>query len=478
MNKLGAQGGFPKTGGPPTGNTAVPQNRIPGAQSPQGPFTPPAARPGQPPTVAARLPAGVFFQPGSVIHGNVAGADGKGNYKLQLGDQTLTAKSSSPLQVGQSVQFRVQGENQGQLMLQQVKTNFTKLDSQDLSTSLATMRLPASEANVQLAKSMVEHGVPLTKENVTSLMAQTTPPEGVKNPPPIQARVASVLFLQQNQIPVTPQNMLSISQFLASNPQIGQQMFAVSGELKGLARKLESKGIDLTKELPGILGEKGLLSGEKKTDAPKTPPKKLFNMAKQTGIESNLSLLGGGSMEEDWDIMAEVQRLRFESQSIEGGEGSERLLGLLRDIEGNLEAQKLINQAHPEQLYGFYYLQMPLQKNEDGVEVWIRYQKEDDGQKYVDPDDCRLEFLVTTENLGELLFTVDVRDSRVQVTVGAASEEIREGLLRYAPLLQERVEWLGYEPVEVAVEYQPDSGRRQLVESTDFEQLEGCNVQA
>ena len=156
----------------------------PGA--PQGPFTPPTTRPGQPPTIAARLPQGAFFQPGSVVHGQVTSQEKGGSYQLRLGEHTLSAKSSTPLNVGQSVQFRVQGENQGQVMLQLVKTPFAKLDTQDLSTSLSQMRLPASDANVSLAKTMVEHSVPLTKENFTALLSQTTPPEGCKNPPPIR----------------------------------------------------------------------------------------------------------------------------------------------------------------------------------------------------------------------------------------------------------------------------------------------------
>jgi hypothetical protein len=482
MNMLGPQGrgagAGAAMGGALAGATSGGANvggRVAGSPgAPQGPFTPPTTRPGQPPTIAARLPQGAFFQPGSVVHGQVTSQEKGGSYQLRLGEHTLSAKSSTPLNVGQSVQFRVQGENQGQVMLQLVKTPFAKLDTQDLSTSLSQMRLPASDANVSLAKTMVEHSVPLTKENFTALLSQTTPPEGCKNPPPMQARVSSVLFMQQNQIPVTPQNMLSLSQFIAANPQIGQQMFQLSGELKGLTKKLDKIGIDLAKELPGIVGEKGIKDKTKQNEPPKTPPKKLFDMAKQLGIETNLAPFAGDN-EEEWDLMAQLRNLRENVEQVEGGEARENLMSLFDEIESNLEAQKLINQARA--LNGYFYLQIPLRLGQEGVEVWISYNNEDGGEKQVDPDDCRLEFLVTTENLGELFFVAEIQNNNVQLDIGTPIQEVRDRLNRFAPLLQERIEMLGYN-AQVEVSYRADSGRRQLVESTEFDELEGCNVQA
>lgn len=482
MNMLGPQGrgagAGAAMGGALAGATSGGANvggRVAGSPgAPQGPFTPPTTRPGQPPTIAARLPQGAFFQPGSVVHGQVTSQEKGGSYQLRLGEHTLSAKSSTPLNVGQSVQFRVQGENQGQVMLQLVKTPFAKLDTQDLSTSLSQMRLPASDANVSLAKTMVEHSVPLTKENFTALLSQTTPPEGCKNPPPMQARVSSVLFMQQNQIPVTPQNMLSLSQFIAANPQIGQQMFQLSGELKGLTKKLDKIGIDLAKELPGIVGEKGIKDKSKQNEPPKTPPKKLFDMAKQLGIETNLAPFAGDN-EEEWDLMAQLRNLRENLEQLEGGEARENLMSLFDEIESNLEAQKLINQARAEN--GYFYLQIPLRLGQEGVEVWISYNNEDGGEKQVDPDDCRLEFLVTTENLGELFFVAEIKNNNVLLDIGTPIQEVRDRLNRFAPLLQERIEMLGYN-AQVEVSYRADSGRRQLVESTEFDELEGCNVQA
>ena len=446
---------------------------------PVGQFTPPGVRPGQLPTLTARLPEGTpSFRPGSVIHGQVTGQDSSG-YQLRLGDKTLTAKSAVPLNVGQSVQLRVQGQDNGQLMLNLVKTPFTKLDTNDLATNLTGLRVPPSEANLELAKSMVELGIPLTKENFTALLTQTALPDGTKNPPPLQARASAVVFMQQNQIPMTPQNMLTLSQFMAANPQLGQQMFALNGELRKLSRSMDGKALDILKDLPGIAEENGLGMGDaqksgKASKPPPGPSKKLFNMAKELGIETNLAAYGGG--EDAYELLAELRRFREENEA--GGEDMQKLLSLVGDIEGNVEAQKLINQARPEQLFGFYYLQFPLFGGNDGVEVWIRYNKEDDGHRTVDAEDCRLEFLVTTEHMGELFFAVEIKGNALDLQVGVPSEEVREYVTRYLPVLQDRLEQMAWSPVTARSSFRAHTGRRELVEHTDFEQIESCNVQA
>ncbi|CAN0391384.1 unnamed protein product, partial [Phaeothamnion confervicola] len=192
---------------------------------------------------------------GSVLRGQVTGQDQSGNYSLQLGDRTLTARSAQPLEIGQALQLRVQGEDDGQLTLQLVKSPFTQLDRNDLATNLNAMRIPPSDANLELAQNMVELGIPLTKENFSEMLSQTALPEGTTNPPPMQARVAAVVFMEQNQIPVTPQNMVALSQFMADNPQLGQQMFALNGELRKLSKTLDGKAVSLLKDLPEMMEE-------------------------------------------------------------------------------------------------------------------------------------------------------------------------------------------------------------------------------
>lgn len=466
-------GGPPVKGGgqPPAGLPQRPQTGLP-----LGPFSPPAARPGTQPQVSARLPQGSRFEPGSTVHGQVAGKT-EGGFMLRLGEHMVKARTNLPLQVGEQVQFRVQGEEQGQLHLQVVKTPFSKLATSDLANTLSSMKLPVNEGTLELAKTMVEHGIPLTKENMdTMLKATKLPSEPGKPMPPLPARVAAVHFLQQNNLPVTPQNVATLSQFMDRNPQIGQQMFALNEGLQKLNRSTDSRALDMLKDMPGVGELMGELSGTNKgaQKPPSTPSKKLFNMARQTGIETNFTPYGGG--EDPHDLLAELRQFRAE---LEGQAGSEELLALLQDVEGNLAAQQLINKAHPEDFLGFYYLQVPMLLDDgDTAEIWVKYYNEEDGSRTVDLNDTQVEFLVTTEHMGELSFILKLKNGTCSVELGTPSEAVRRFAARYLPVLGERLNQLGWVTGDLAAVYRPHKGKRELVERTDFDQLETCNVQA
>ncbi|MBI3926727.1 MAG: flagellar hook-length control protein FliK [Armatimonadetes bacterium] len=462
------------------GNTGAAQ--VQGRASGVGPFAPPGAKgPGQPPSVVARLPPGqearALFNPGSVLHGRVEGQDGNAFY-LRLGEHVLKAQSRVPLRVGQSVTFEVQGQNVGQLHLQLIKSPFTKMSSSDISLTLANLKLPASEANVALAKTMLEHNIPLTRENMAYLktvLAQTAGDGG--RVPSTTSRVGAAHFLQSSQLPATPQNVTALANFMATNPQLGVQMFTLNHEFRRLAKTQsgDSRTAELLNALPGALGE--FILDPRRRNTAKRNSEKLFDAARQLGIESHLGTAGGG--EDAWDLLAMMRELRQNLEADAQNEDVSRVLTLMREAEENLLAHKLINQAKPESTVGYYYLQVPMRLDEgECAEIWVRYHTDDEGEKFVDSDSTRIEFLVNTEHLGELSFTVDLAGGMIHVDLGTPSEEVREFATRYLLALVDRLQTAGWVPGRVWATYRPFSGKRRLVEHTNFEDLERCNVQA
>ncbi len=485
--------GLPQGGPPGRGEGGPPAGRTPGGPPGQGPgsvargpllFTPPGGR-GAPAAVTFRLPAQLktnlqLFNPGRVISGTVAGREGN-KVLLNLGEHMVKADSRVQLEVGQRVQFKVQGQNQGQIQLQLVKTPFTKMATADLTQTLTNLKLPVNEGNVALAKTMVEHSIPLTKENIQffkTVLAQPAAPQAATGQPAsMPSRVAATSFLQASNLPVTPQNVSNIANFLNSNPQVGAQLFAVNTELRRMTKASAGDGRAAIEMMTGVQGALGdfILEPKRKQTAAKKPSKKLMDLARQTGIETNLGTFGAG--EDAWDLLDMMRKLRGQLQ--ESGEECQRLLALLQGLEENLEAQRLINQAKTESDLGFYYLQVPMRlDNEDVAEIWVRYFTDEEGNRCVDPEDTRIEFLVTTEHLGELYYTVDLKGGVVHIDLGTPNEEVREFAARYLPALADRVAGLGWKPGRMGATYRPFSGRRRLVERQDFEELERCDVQA
>ena len=448
-------------------------------------FSPPAGR-GLPPAVTLRLPTNLrtglqLFSPGAVIHGKVTGQDGNSVF-LRLGEHTLKAEARVPLEVGQSIQLKVEGQNQGQIQLQLVKTPFTKMATADLTNTLTQLKMPVNEANVALAKTMVEHNIPLTKENFTfmkTVLAQPAPPTpATGQPAPMPSRVAATNFLQSSNLPVTANNVTTLANFLNTNPQIGVQMFAVNQEFRRLT-KMKSGDNACIEMMSGVQGALGdfILEPERRA-AGKKSSKKLMDMARQTGIETNLGATFGGGADED-ELLEMMRTLRERMSKSEDKGDYHKAMALLKGLEENLEAHKLINRARTESNLGFYYLQVPMRlENGDAAEVWVRYHSDEEGNRQVDPEDTVIEFLVTTEFMGELFFTLELRGGTVHIDLGTPNEDVREFVARYLPALADRISHLGWNTGRVGATYRPFSGRRKLVDHQAFEDLERCNVQA
>ena len=422
-----------------------------------------------------------MFRPGNTVHGQVAGMK-NGQFLLQLGDQMLQAQSRVPLKVGDSISLQVRGENQGQIHLSVLSSPATKMTMSDLSSTLTSMKVPIDASSLDLAKSMVELKIPLTKENFTMMkqvLAQTGPsgPGGAANQTPMNTKVAATGFLQNSQLPVTPQNVTVLSNFLSNNPQVGMQMMTLNTELKKVMENTHIAAKDLNKMIGEVQKDLGKMMMEPPSRDNKQAgvqnSKNLKGMAKQTGIEFNLGSLGFGGGEE-WDFAAILKRMR--ERFAKEGVGGDELMALMKSLEENLEAQKLINRAKSESNLGYYYLQLPVQG--DPAELWLEYTEDGEGNRVIDFQDTRIEFLVNTEEMGELHFLVEVRKGKASVFLGTASEEVRRFATGFLPALAERVLSLGFGRGQFRTVFRQHSGKRELVEHTDFDELERYNVQA
>lgn len=346
---------------------------------------------------------------------------------------------------------------------------FVPLSGQEVGQSLAQLRLPLTEGNLSLGKSMVECGAPLTRENVTLLkntLAQL--PTAVASRP---SSVSAVWFLQSNQLPVTAQNVTVLGNFIASHPQLGQQLFSLQGEFKRVSKAqggLNQSALETLNQVPGLLGELVPQPGGRKGS------KRLFDLARQSGIETNIGLLGGG--EPDWELAQLMRDLR---ESL--GDKSSQLQGFFSAAEGldeNVQALRLLNQARPDDGFAYYCLQVPLRvEPAEFAEIWIRYRLNDDGTKVVDSENVRLEFYISTEYLGDLFCTLEIVYGKVSATVSSDNEAVVEYVSEYLPALVERITGLGW-AVEKVESVLREAKPHDPVPRASFGSLERVDVQA
>ena len=96
----------------------------------------------------------------------------------------------------------------------------------------------------------------------------------------------------------------------------------------------------------------------------------------------------------------------------------------------------------------------------------------------VDIDDSHLEFIVRTDSLGELFFSLDIGAGYVELTAKSDDESVVSCLEAYLPVLQERIEELGWKVGFFEAVLNDSIGGHEFVGCQELSSLEGVNVQA
>ncbi|MCD6310237.1 MAG: hypothetical protein J7M18_05945 [Candidatus Eremiobacteraeota bacterium] len=343
--------------------------------------------------------------------------------RLSAGGRVLQPGAQASLKgMGAGIQAGSQGDIAGKITGQLLKPQgFSPMTEQDLSQALIGMKQPANTMNLALAQAMVKSGIPLDLENLTTLQTALSRVPG-KGP----MDMAAACFLKANTLPVTPQNITILANFFSAHPMLGAQLFELQDGLRRLV-KGEGKG---KSEIPALITRYVLNPAEK----PEMLKQALVRLARMAGMEKS---------DAKDQLQSELSRLQA---NIQGEEGWEELATILGKLLQNIQAQRLINQARPQESIGFYYLQVPLRLDEETptMEFQVRYHVEEGGEKVVDPDNTMFEFQVEFEHLGRLDIKGEIHKSNLYLEIGTEMLEVAEFIRKHVPVLQDELEKLVY----------------------------------
>lgn len=477
-----AQAGSPPAGGTPAQAGGTPGGGAPAQQpgagqtafQPQGQAT---AQTAPQPFFRASVPQGFSMNPGQTMWGTITGRQG-GFFTLKMGDYTLNARSNLPLSTGQNIQLTFNGIKGGQIELQLVKTSpFARMSESDLSTALNNINVPADAKSVNIAKGMVEFGIPLTSQNfgeVNKALAQLPRPATMTD-------MAACSLLKDFNMPLTPNNIMTMSDFIARNPMLGAQLV----ELQSHFNKDIKKTKDSSKEMINMIEEtKESINGltvSPKQQSPQGMGKNLKRLARESGIERTEYRGGMRDSEDEWELVVLNRRLgkMVATDKTEKGTVLRNALTVVGNMQENFSAHQIINRGKPGSELAYYFIQIPLKLDNElvTVEARIKYYDEEEG-RVVDPEDTRIEFDVTTERLGELHFDLKVKNGMINLDVGSQNEETLDFMEKFLPTLQENLLKTGYALKNFRNKALEDFNRPPLVRRENFETLEKVNVQA
>lgn len=359
-------------------------------------------------------------------------------------DQVLVFFGASPAGVSSEVPqatssgpvFTTTGAGQAEARPDSAGAQSSTVTQTDLSAVLLDLKMPASESRLEQARVLVEHGIPLTRENLQELNhVLSALPQA-----PTEHDLSAAVLLKTSGQALTPESLSVLAGFLASQPLLGNQLTQIDKLLKRFRQRLEeAHGEGVGDELDRLPGMLGALSVQPTGSRRPSTRAALQQLALQVGLDQR----SGQSEEAQQDY---VEWLRFLCDHLADLNSTEVAAASLRDalleLADNLQAQALLNAAALEQASG--YLQIPLQPQATTAQACLIYHQEGHVPVGEGAAPAQLELTVPTEYLGELHYRLTLEGSRVHVEILVGDDETREHVMTHVADLVDNLERIGY----------------------------------
>lgn len=386
---------------------------------------------------------------------------------------TLNRLPLASLAVRPEMQGSADAQSNKNLPASMLRTQaFTPIKEEVLNTALETMKMPVTKENTFLAKTMVQSGVPLTQENMKELKTALANLPSVK---PSDMQAAS--FLKSAALMPTPQNITVLSNFIATNPQLGACFFEISREFRKIN---DNKKGTISTDRMAIMSKTSKVMGELIMD-PKGKgsagnAKAFQKMAGQAGIQLPNYMMGSYD-EELSSLMEELRKVLYGGEEADA-QLTKELENLVRKTENTIAAQRLINGGLREGKDNFYYIQIPLRIGESDftAELKLFYTTDYEGRKVIDGNNFEFELLVPSVNIGESHFHIKSTDGIIDAKVSMDAPEYAQFMNAYLPLLAERISLLGYSANNFNA-YAGEGDKSSLaIETESFETMEALDL--
>lgn len=341
---------------------------------------------------------GLALNVGDKVNARVVQANDS-NVVLDIGGRSVTAESLLPLATGDFLHLEFGGTLDGLMTLRLLNVNrnfaFSSLTPEDVALQITKLNLPSNPRSMALVQAMIEFGIPITQNNVLALLKATS-----NNPSDATMQAAS--FLQEAKLPLTQENVQALASFFQERPELGN-VFTQLQTFSTLNMGDSAKMAQLLSILPGVLSE--FLLDPNKAD-------KKRDLAQ---IERLVSLARGSDGDERNSanaMSALVEELKGELSK--SGRNNSPLFLALTELEGFLAGAHLLNANNGSDR--ILYFQIPafyFGENNATAEVRIQCQPDAHPNPVILPERFKIEFSVTTPNLGKIQCTLNVLNGKV-----------------------------------------------------------------
>ena len=193
--------------------------------------------------IATPKDQGLNLSKGEVLHGQVQGIREDGIVLLAIKGKVIEAATEVPVKQGQQLHLMVDDFRNGKTYLKVLTPQaMDRIENSNVSASLREMGIPAKEANIMMARKLLQHNLPVTQNNINDLSRAMSILGGSNER---NAEIAA--FAMSRSIPLNVQNLVALAQYISSDSEIGKLVESILQNLL----KLGSSGADTINRQPG-----------------------------------------------------------------------------------------------------------------------------------------------------------------------------------------------------------------------------------
>ncbi len=193
--------------------------------------------------IATPKDQGLNLSKGEVLHGQVQGIREDGIVLLAIKGKVIEAATEVPVKQGQQLHLMVDDFRNGKTYLKVLTPQaMDRIENSNVSASLREMGIPAKEANIMMARKLLQHNLPVTQNNINDLSRAMSILGGSNER---NAEIAA--FAMSRSIPLNVQNLVALAQYISSDSEIGKLVESILQNLL----KLGFSGADTINRQPG-----------------------------------------------------------------------------------------------------------------------------------------------------------------------------------------------------------------------------------
>ncbi|NRD80092.1 hypothetical protein HPT25_22395 [Bacillus sp. BRMEA1] len=362
------------------------------------------------------------FKPGQLLYGRVEKFLANDSAIVQIGGMKILAQVKASLSIAENYLFEVQANGDGGIQLKVLDGN----EGQPANL-LEQLHLPDTKINTQLVKTLMDHNIPMTKEQIKTVT------EWIIHQPDVK-EITALEWMVKKDLPFTKQVFQSLVAVQEPQP--------FSHQLETLAARLEDPNLSNFSTIQPLKQKIAEILANPTIDQVQTGSEvkqMLKTMIRHLGLEyENAVGEWAGDKSNASKTLHSLKPLLLNALNELGSNGKE-----IEPVINRLTGMQLISQD-PTTAMQQMVLQLPITFGNKNTDITLQWTGKKNKNGQMDPDYCRVLFYLDLEHMDQTILDMQVQNRVIHVSIINDKKDIEPVVSALTPNVKQKLEALGY----------------------------------